>query len=252
VRSPHLPHNQWALTTDKVDAAPDGGFIHGGRSDRIAKVGGKRISLSAIDAALLVDGRVREARSVPMLQGRLAAVVVPSDSGWAAIREHGRKAFVESMRALLRGRVEPIAWPRRWRLVRALPLNAQGKTTAAALLGLFDEARGLPAAASQRLDGSEYGARIVPSADWIVFAGHFPGHPVLPGIAQVDWAIEYGKRAFDIEANFLRLDVVKFRRTISPGMELSLELQWRAAQSTLAFRWTSTEGEHSSGRAVFE
>ena len=66
------------------------------------------------------------------------------------------------------------------------------------------------------------------------FAGHFPGHPVMPGVLIVEAMAQAGavmamkQTNFDPEKQvvyFMALDKVKFRRPVVPGDQLRLEVQ---------------------------
>jgi len=83
------------------------------------------------------------------------------------------------------------------------------------------------------------------------FQGHFPQAPILPGVAQLDWAVRFGRQAFAMPAGFLRMDAVKFQHVARPGDVLTLHLDWDAARGVLGFRYTSSHGMHSSGKVVF-
>jgi len=84
-----------------------------------------------------------------------------------------------------------------------------------------------------------------------VFEGHFPGRPILPGVAQVDWAIRWARERFALPARFLRLDTLKFQQPLEPGMHVEVEWRWNAATGVLKFEYRSAQGRHSSGSAVF-
>jgi 3-hydroxyacyl-[acyl-carrier-protein] dehydratase len=65
-----------------------------------------------------------------------------------------------------------------------------------------------------------------------VFRGHFPGHPVFPGVLQLEALAQTGAVAVlsQPEARgkiivFARADDVKFRRTVVPGDTLRLEMR---------------------------
>ena len=63
-------------------------------------------------------------------------------------------------------------------------------------------------------------------AAWPVFAGHFPGAPVLPGAALIDWAVQQlasaTSQAFDCAQ-------AKFPRAAQPGDALHLRITPSAA-----------------------
>ena len=261
VRSPHLPDAQWWRTADRAAPAGDGmdGFELRGRSDRLVKIGEKRVSLTAIERRLLETGDVAQARAFVLeadagsprdaATERPVVVAELTASGRRKLVEQGRQALIGELReALLQG-LERIALPRRWRFVDALPVNAQGKTPQSALEVLFRPVR-------PRIDwgvvaATHATARLHVDANLAVFDGHFPDRPVLPGIAQVDWAVAWGRERFGIGASFLRLEALKFPLAVAPGAWLDAEWHWNAAAATLQFELRSEQGVHASGRAVF-
>ena len=54
------------------------------------------------------------------------------------------------------------------------------------------------------------------------FDGHFPGEPVLPGVAQVAMVYDVLKTVSDSELNILSVNRIRFRRIIRPGDELKI------------------------------
>jgi 3-hydroxyacyl-[acyl-carrier-protein] dehydratase len=65
------------------------------------------------------------------------------------------------------------------------------------------------------------------------FQGHFPKHPIMPGVlviealAQIGGILAYATEPFDEETNllyFLGIDKAKFRRPVIPGDRLDLEV----------------------------
>ncbi|MCK7500418.1 MAG: hypothetical protein MZW92_66700 [Comamonadaceae bacterium] len=70
-------------------------------------------------------------------------------------------------------------------------------------------------------------------------------------MAQVDWAIAFGRACFALPARFLRLETLKFQRPMSPGTEVLLTLERREGSGALNFRYESNDGLHASGRVVF-
>ena len=253
VRSAHLPDDAWFTTADLAELAPDGTFRLGGRADRIAKIEGKRVSLDGIERALAASPWVCEARVIALNAPReqLAAVVSLTDEGAAALAGQGKTALSQALRGLLAEGTERVAIPRRWRFVRELPVDPQGKTTAAALAALFAEAApSLPDASLTKRTASEVQLELRIPADLVYFDGHFDGAPVLPGVAQIQWAIMFAREQFDIGRGFTRLEAVKFSRPIRPGTAVRLTLEWRAAVSSIAFSFDSEAGRHASGRII--
>lgn len=251
VCSPHLPNADWWRSADRVAATLDGGFNLLGRSDRIVKVEERRVSLTALEQALCALTEVAEAR-VLLLDGHraeLAAVIVPSVAGKERLAEQGALAFGQQLRRMLAEVQDAVARPRRWRFVDALPMNAQGKTTDAALRALFLPLQ--PQVTWMQREAQQVQLQLSIDPALAVFDGHFPGMPILPGVAQLDWAVQFGREAFAIDAHVLRVDALKFQRIVRPGMQLALVLEWLPDLAALVFRYTSEQGAHSSGRVLF-
>lgn len=99
----------------------------------------------------------------------------------------------------------------------------------------------------------EHGLRIrlaVPG-DLSYFPGHFPAHPVLPGVVQLRWVEDLARQFNLIDGEFLRIDRLKFMRIISKDYEVDLELTV-AKDKTLQFLYSSVHGIHASGRIIFQ
>ncbi|EYC51164.1 AMP-dependent synthetase [Hylemonella gracilis str. Niagara R] len=304
VCSPNLPDAQWFQTADRAQALPEsagGGFLLQGRADRIVKIEEKRVSLNALEATLLATGLVKEARAL-VLDGagdharpRLAVVAVPSDAGWALHDGQGKRNLNETLRAALLQAVERVALPRRWRYLRELPQNAQGKTTQADLAALFSDhgaeaqpgitaptvapspAQGpalppwrllpndAPAPAAEPAQATIALLALDIRADLAAFDGHFDGLPILPGVAQIDWAARLGRTCFaqalntaQLADHFSRIEVLKFQQPVLPGMQVQLRLQLLTRPEggqALEFSYHGTQGGqpvvHSSGRLVY-
>ncbi|ANS41284.1 ApeI family dehydratase [Serratia inhibens] len=85
-------------------------------------------------------------------------------------------------------------------------------------------------------------------AELFWFRGHFPEQPILPGVAQVNWAMQYAHQLLGIEAAFKGIEVVKFQQPLLPGQTLSLLLEWQPARHKLLFSYRLGEATASSGK----
>lgn len=256
VRSPHLPDGQWFAMADRASLEGPGFTLHG-RADRIVKLEEKRISLDQIERLLLASPLVAEAR-VLVHQGRrqrqlIAAFVVPTAAG-RVLLDQARTQLNAALRAVLVGAIEGLALPRLWRYLDAMPVNAQGKLTLAALTALLDAAPTPPARPTQPLvrEIERSQQRVVLALqvprDLLYFDGHFPGAPILPGVVQTDWALTLGRRYFALPPRFLGLQALKFQRVIVPGASVTLELQHDTERQALSFQLHSDGQQHASGR----
>ena len=87
-------------------------------------------------------------------------------------------------------------------------------------------------------------------ADLSYFPGHFPQHPVLPGVVQLRWADELAQRYQLVDRSHASVEKLKFQRIISSNYEVILELKRIDAQ-TVQFQYHSEHGQHSSGKLRF-
>ncbi|MEZ4385842.1 MAG: hypothetical protein R3A79_31275 [Nannocystaceae bacterium] len=73
--------------------------------------------------------------------------------------------------------------------------------------------------------------------DMLYFSGHFPGYPILPGVAQlVPLVVGQIRGAWADLAHPRRLSRLKFRQPIFPGARLELVLERRAGAARVQFR----------------
>ncbi len=138
LRSPAIDGDDWYQTEDRVAPAASG-FHFLGRADRMAKIEGKRVDLSALERAL-EDSIWADAAAVLVLPGlrpQLAAVVVPSDAGRQHLAEIGAFRFGRLLRRLLAAAHGLAGLPRQWRFVNTLPAARLGKRSETELLSLF-------------------------------------------------------------------------------------------------------------------
>ncbi|MFE8101148.1 hydroxymyristoyl-ACP dehydratase [Brenneria goodwinii] len=69
------------------------------------------------------------------------------------------------------------------------------------------------------------------------FKGHFPQLPLLPGVAQLDWALRYGIELLAPGWQFSAVENIKFQQPILPGKTLRLSLTWNVGKQWLTFSY---------------
>ena len=253
IASPYLPAGHVEHTADAARIAEDGRFELLGRLDRIVKLEEKRISLPMLEQALMAHDWVSEARLGVVQENRasLGALLVLSESGLHALRNLGRRAVTEALRRHLSEHCETLALPRRWRWLRQLPLNAQGKLPQAEVEALLMAARPkAPQVLEQVETDGQWSLQLLVPPDLAYFSGHFPTAPVLPGVVQVDWALSLGRQLMDLPPRFLGMEVLKFQQLMRPGDEIQLHLRFDRERGKLYFAYRNDTAACSSGRIV--
>ncbi|CAN7717587.1 acyl-CoA synthetase family protein [Pseudomonas sp. LjRoot277] len=255
IASPYLPPGHIEHTADAARIAADGRFELLGRLDRIVKLEEKRISLPMLEQALMAHDWVAEARLGVVQENRasLGALLVLTESGLHALRNQGRRTLTQELRQHLNQHCEALALPRRWRLLRQLPLNAQGKLPQATVEALLLAPRPkAPEVLDQVEVDGEWNLQLAVPPDLAYFSGHFPQTPVLPGVVQVEWALMLGQQLMDLPAKFAGMEVLKFQQLVRPGDEVQLHLRFDPTRSKLYFTYRNETATCSSGRILLE
>jgi 3-hydroxymyristoyl/3-hydroxydecanoyl-(acyl carrier protein) dehydratase len=79
------------------------------------------------------------------------------------------------------------------------------------------------------------------------FQGHFPEKKILPGVAQLDWAVRYGLKYFNIQQDVQEIAQLKYRRLIGPDANVFLSLEYNLDKNRLSFKYSNDEDVFSSG-----
>ncbi|MCP4697591.1 MAG: AMP-binding protein, partial [Gammaproteobacteria bacterium] len=233
VRSPYIGKNDWHLMSDIVEMNADGKFYLRGRADKIVKIEEKRLSLTEMEAQLLTSELVKQA-VITVLDGvrKLVAVVaVLSDSGQKLLADKGKKAINDSLRRHLSRYFETVVLPRKWRYNDSLPINSQGKVTAASLQQLFSQKPAMVTRPEDKIlerNNKQIKLELNIPEDLYYFKGHFDTQPILPGVVQIDWAIAYSRKYLSVSGDFMRMEAIKFSKLIEPGCIMQLMLQFNS------------------------
>jgi 3-hydroxymyristoyl/3-hydroxydecanoyl-(acyl carrier protein) dehydratase len=85
------------------------------------------------------------------------------------------------------------------------------------------------------------------------FDGHFPGHPVLPGVVQLQLLVAARARSeWPALGPVRRLLRLKFKQVITPGARITLALVNERPARTVHFELSAAGGSCASGSVVFD
>ncbi|HEX3694681.1 MAG TPA: AMP-binding protein [Polyangia bacterium] len=229
-----------ARGADRVALLGDGRFRLLGRADAILKIGGQRIATTEVERRLREIAGVRDAAVIGV-----AVAGLHQHEMWAAVA--GAGLSVPILRAALGRWLDPIAIPRRFRLVAALPREENGKLPRATIEALF----AAPASIGAEDAVDEVTLTETIPVDAPYFQGHFADFPLVPGVVQLHQLVLRPLVARWPQLRHLRkVQRLKFRRPIRPGETLAIELRREDLKVSFAIR--GPRGPVSGGVLVFE
>ena len=243
-------------TGDRISLHEDGRFVLEGRSDQVVKVGEKRLDLEQMASLLRGHEWVDEVTLAAIDRDgelRVAAVVVPSVQGNELIEREGRRRFSRGLRVSLAPTFDPILHPRFWRTVAELPTNDQGKVPLEAIRSLFGggQSGGGVADRPEVLDELSSHDFIERSCrvplDLACFPGHFPGRPLVPGVLQLDWALELAAQLLGAPPQVVEIESLKLSSPLRPGQRFRIRSRL-AENAKVEFKVWSRDSTHATGR----
>jgi hypothetical protein len=83
------------------------------------------------------------------------------------------------------------------------------------------------------------------------FRGHFPDHPLLPGVAQLHWACELVRLFYPRSDEFQSVTDLRFYKQITPDDQLFLTLVNNSENNRTTFTYTGLRGRCSKGVLSF-
>jgi acyl-CoA synthetase (AMP-forming)/AMP-acid ligase II len=263
VRSPFVGNSDLGITLgDRGVVFADGKFRVDGRADRIVKIAEKRVSLDDIENRFSLHPYVKDIKSFVLKPQQernrclLSAVIILTDEGRTHLFSHGKFRLIQVFKKYMLDHFEGTVIPRLFRFVEKFPQNFQGKVTLDELsqlfLPIFDKNVTAPILIQKEFNsrGLLLKASVPPNLGY--FDGHFPGYPIVPGIVQIQWAIDLIKSWNDKNINLGRLEQVKFKTPMRPGQYFSLQVTLCSTPDTDAmdFLFTHEETVFSSGRFI--
>jgi acyl-coenzyme A synthetase/AMP-(fatty) acid ligase len=224
---------------DALELVGDTHFLLHGRKADLINIAGKRTSLAYLNHQLnaipgVIDGVFFMPDDQPNAHAddgervrRLIALAVAPE------------LTVAGLQRALRERIDPAFMPRPLLFVDALPRNATGKLPREVVAELV----------RQHTRGSINQAPLTftISPDHPALAGHFPGHPIVPGVVLLDHAISAIGTALDRSFDTRRLDSAKFPSPAAPGEPLVVGFE---TTTSGAIRFTVKAGQRTVASGV--
>jgi len=243
---------------DRGLPASGAGFLLLGRADRTVKIAEKRLSLPEMERVLALHEHVDEAALVVLEvagRRRVHAVVVPTESGRTCCEAEGRRAFGAMLGEHLGRHFDRVLLPRAWRIVDALPRDAQDKLPATALAALFADRAGLerprsPRIVSERRSDDALERRLEIPEDLAQLEGHFDAFPVVAGVVQLGWVLDAAADWLGRRPELAGLEALKFPTPLRPGGSVTLRIERAGRRPSLRFRLHDGERVHAVGRAL--
>ena len=222
-----------------------------GRTDRMAKVLECFVSLASVEKALEAHPFISEARAGAVVVdgvSRVGAIAVLSSEGRAALAGGTFAGVTSRIRRDAIAETGAAAFPRRLRFVAEMPYDARGKVPAAAVKNVLAANCREPVVLSCEATAESLDAEMAfpPDGEW--FDGHFPGFPILPGVAQLFFLRLFAMRAFGEFPGAASYRNIKFKRPIRPGERVRLKIE-RTENCEILFEY-SVAGETASSGTV--
>ncbi len=84
-------------------------------------------------------------------------------------------------------------------------------------------------------------------ADLRCFIGHFDDAAVVPGVVQLDWAVDFAREYLRMQGNVIDVSVLKFQKLLLPEMRIQLEMI-KKSQQKFTFSYFMDDDKFSSAR----
>ena len=111
----------------------------------------------------------------------------------------------------------------------------------------WEQSQTLPAIINDKRDGNQLVLELEIPAELFQFRGHFDELPVLPGVAQLDWAVLFAGEKLAVDLAITEVTQLKFRALIKPNTRLTLNLVYQPERNRVSFEYRDQERVFSSG-----
>lgn len=242
------------LMSDIVEKTGANTFLLKGRGDRMVKIAEERVSLPEMEERLgeykyidksyvcAVDSKDRNI---------ICAVISLNDSGKKYIIENGRHQFIKELKQYLLNYFPNVVLPRKIRIVNDIPVNIQGKYIKSDIISMFESNVAEPIMQNITKTDAEFIADLTFLKDSSYFNGHFPEHPILPGVIQLHFVLSFIKQYFHKDANDYNILKLKFSNLILPDTLVHFELK-KTSENEFTFNYFNDDKKYSCGKIVIK
>jgi acyl-coenzyme A synthetase/AMP-(fatty) acid ligase len=221
---------------DVIELIGEHGFLLHGRTADLVNIAGKRSSLTYLNVQLnAIPGVVEGCFFMP---DEVAPDGVPRLTAFVVAPGCTSATLMTALRA----RVDAVFLPRPLILVDALPRNATGKLPREQMK-LLALAKSGPVG---NQDVAEVQMQLALAADHPVFAGHFPGAPIVPGAMLLDLALQAIGKRVGADLSACQINAVKFLSPVRPGEPASVRYE-TLSNGAIRFDILSAERKVATG-----
>ena len=103
---------------------------------------------------------------------------------------------------------------------------------------------------SQHTHGFEASFQLFIPAQLIYFKGHFNNLPILPGLVQIKWAIEFSTQ-LSKRNQIKKINRLKFSGLILPNTTLTLSIHYKMESGRADFRYHNDTVTFSQGQLLY-
>ena len=242
------------LMSDIVQKTSDNTFLLKGRGDRMVKIAEERVSLPEMEEKLC-EYKYIDKSYVGVISSKdrniICAVITLNNNGKKYIIENGRHQFIKELKQFLINYFPNVVLPRKIRIVNTIPVNTQGKYIKTDIAAMFESSVAEPIMQNITKTDTEFIADLTFLGDSAYFSGHFPEHPILPGVIQMHFVLFFIKQYFNKPANDYHIIKLKFSNLILPDTPVHFELK-RNGENEFAFNYISGDKKYSCGKIVIK
>ncbi len=242
------------LMSDIVQKTGKNTFLLKGRGDRMVKIAEERVSLPEMEEKLCGYKYIEKSYVTAINSNDrniLCAIITLNNFGKENIIKNGRHQFIKELKQYLLNYFPNVVLPRKIRIVNTIPVNTQGKYIKSDIVAMFESNVAEPIMQNITKTDSSFITDLTFLKDSSYFNGHFPNHPILPGVIQIYFVLSFIKQYFNVETVDYHIVKLKFSNLILPDTPVHFELT-RNGDNEFAFNYCDGDKKYSNGKIIIK